>query len=70
MIADQACKALVYEYQKLAAQDIRFDVPLADACIDDRTKYCAHVAPVGLEFAGAASSLWRLDWSGPVVAQL
>lgn len=45
-IPDNACKSMVHEYQKLAAQDIRFDVPLADACIDDRLKYCANVQPV------------------------
>jgi Golgi apparatus protein 1 len=46
MISEPECKALVHEYRKLAAQDIRFDVPLADACINDRTKFCAHVPPV------------------------
>lgn len=35
------------QYQVLAAQDIRFDVPLADACFEDRTKLCANVPPVG-----------------------
>jgi Golgi apparatus protein 1 len=30
----------------LASSDIRFDVPLAEACYDDRTKYCANVPPV------------------------
>lgn len=37
---------MVYEYQKLAAEDIRFDVPLADACHEDRQKLCANVPPV------------------------
>jgi hypothetical protein len=37
---------MIYEYQKLAAQDVRFDVPLADACMDDRMKYCGNVQPV------------------------
>lgn len=37
---------MIYEYQKLAAQDVRFDVPLADACMDDRVKLCGNVQPV------------------------
>ena len=28
------------------AQDIRFDVPLAEACFEDRQKLCATVPPV------------------------
>eukprot|EP00878_Enallax_costatus_P020866 GHUV01022075.1.p1 GENE.GHUV01022075.1~~GHUV01022075.1.p1 ORF type:complete len:715 (+),score=210.45 GHUV01022075.1:1362-3506(+) len=39
------CRSMVFEYQKLAAQDIRFDVPLADACHKDRQKLCANVPP-------------------------
>jgi Golgi apparatus protein 1 len=50
-ISDEKCKSLVQQYQRLAAQDIRFNVPLADACFDDRTKFCANVPPVG--FGGA-----------------
>ena len=34
------------KYQQLAAEDIRFDVPLADACYEDRQKLCATVPPV------------------------
>jgi hypothetical protein len=45
-INDGACKTMVHEYQKLAAQDIRFDVPLAEACRQDRTTYCGKVPPV------------------------
>lgn len=57
-IADEACRAQVHRYQELAAQDIRFNPTLADACYKDRTDLCAHVPPVsagvGLEvsFAG------------------
>lgn len=43
------CKSMVYEYQKLAAQDIRFDLRLADACMDDRTKFCGNVQPVRVQ---------------------
>jgi hypothetical protein len=46
LIPDGPCKNMVYEYQQLAAQDIRFDVPLADACHDDRSKLCGNVPPV------------------------
>ncbi|KAF8068300.1 hypothetical protein HT031_001987 [Scenedesmus sp. PABB004] len=45
LIPPGPCKAMVYEYQKLAAQDIRFDVPLADACHEDRKTFCANVPP-------------------------
>jgi hypothetical protein len=37
----------VAKYQELAAQDIRMDVPLADACYEDRVSYCSNVPPVG-----------------------
>lgn len=37
----------VKKYMALAAQDIRFDVPLAEACYEDRQKYCGSVPPVG-----------------------
>lgn len=46
LIPPGPCRTMVYEYQQLAAQDIRFDVPLADACIDDRRKFCSSVPPV------------------------
>ncbi len=36
----------VRQYQQLAAEDIRFNVPLADACHADRQTYCANVPPV------------------------
>ncbi|WIA10935.1 hypothetical protein OEZ85_011100 [Tetradesmus obliquus] len=45
LIPEGACKNMVYEYQQLAAQDIRFDVPLADACHTDRQKLCGNVPP-------------------------
>lgn len=45
-LPDGSCKSMIYEYQKLAAQDVRFDVPLADACMDDRMKLCGNVQPV------------------------
>jgi hypothetical protein len=45
-IKSDACKSQVHKYVELAAQDIRFDVPLADACYKDRTTLCANVPPV------------------------
>lgn len=45
-IKSEKCKARVHSYLELAAQDIRFDVPLADACHADRLKLCSSVPPV------------------------
>lgn len=45
-IKDDACRAQVHKYQQLAAQDIRFNPSLADACFEDRTTLCANVPPV------------------------
>jgi hypothetical protein len=45
-IRSDACKSQVHKYVELAAQDIRFDVPLADACYNDRMTLCAAVPPV------------------------
>jgi hypothetical protein len=45
-IRNEQCRALVQQYQVLASQDVRFDVPLADACHDDRATLCASVPPV------------------------
>ncbi|WIA10933.1 hypothetical protein OEZ85_011098 [Tetradesmus obliquus] len=44
-IKSDACKSQVHKYVELAAQDIRFDVPLADACYNDRMTLCAAVPP-------------------------
>ncbi|KAF8068299.1 GLG1 [Scenedesmus sp. PABB004] len=44
-IKTDACRAQVHKYVELAAQDIRFDVPLADACHKDRATLCANVPP-------------------------
>jgi hypothetical protein len=45
-IKEDACRAQVRKYQELAAQDIRFNPRLADACFQDRMDLCAHVPPV------------------------
>ena len=42
----------VKKYVVLASQDIRFDVPLAEACYEDRQKFCANVPPVSASKRG------------------
>jgi Golgi apparatus protein 1 len=39
------CRALVQRYMALAAEDIRFNAPLAHACAADRDKLCSAVPP-------------------------
>jgi Golgi apparatus protein 1 len=46
-ITNPQCKDMVQRYKQLAAEDIRFDVPLADACASDRQSLCGNVPPVG-----------------------
>ncbi|GAX78146.1 hypothetical protein CEUSTIGMA_g5588.t1 [Chlamydomonas eustigma] len=41
----EKCKEQVKKYQELAAEDIRFDSSLADACYADRQKFCASIPP-------------------------
>ena len=45
-LATPDCKAQVHKLSERAAQDIRFDEPLADACYEDRNKLCDGVQPV------------------------
>lgn len=40
------CQKQVHVLSVRAAQDVRFDEPLADACYDDRAKLCDGVQPV------------------------
>ena len=42
-IEDPACKARVTKTKELAASDIRFDIPLAEACAEDRRQFCSGV---------------------------
>lgn len=44
-IEDVACQKRVRRYIELASEDIRFNVPLAEACYDDRVQLCNNVAP-------------------------
>ena len=55
-IEDVECKAMVRTYQQLAAEDIRFDVPLAEACSEDRQKFCSSVPPVSGPHVGG---VWK-----------
>ena len=40
-----ACAARVQKIMEYASSDIRFDVPLAEACFEDRQEFCASVPP-------------------------
>lgn len=40
-----ACKKRVHKLTMRAAQDIRMDRPLSDACFDDRQKLCTNIQP-------------------------
>lgn len=43
-IKDPSCQARVTRTQEVAASDIRFDIPLAEACHQDRQLFCSGVA--------------------------
>nr|QOL01068.1 putative extracellular protein CSOL_002 [Pseudococcomyxa simplex] len=44
-IQSPACSARVQKIMEYASSDIRFDVPLAEACFEDRQEFCANVPP-------------------------
>jgi len=44
-IKSEKCKQQVLKYQELAAEDIRFNSRLADACYQDRQSFCSNVQP-------------------------
>ena len=44
-IQSPACAARVVKIMEYASSDIRFDVPLAEACFEDRQEFCANVPP-------------------------
>ena len=44
-IANPGCKARVHKIMEYASTDIRFDVPLANACYEDRQDFCSNVPP-------------------------
>lgn len=45
-IKNPSCKEVVKKYKQLAAEDVRFNLPLADACYEDRLTLCGDVPPV------------------------
>lgn len=45
-LSDPGCKKAVHDTIKRASEDIRFQSNLADACHDDREKFCQNVQPV------------------------
>lgn len=45
-IRSSQCKDQVHRKMRLAAQDIRFDDVLANACQEDRKSFCPDVQPV------------------------
>ncbi len=47
-IAGPKCKDQVHKVIARAAQDIRMDEPLADACFEDRQQLCEDEPPVSL----------------------
>ena len=44
-IMNPACKSRVLKIMEYASSDIRFDVPLAEACYEDRQDFCGSVPP-------------------------
>lgn len=44
-LSNDQCKASVHKLTERAAQDIRMDRPLADACYEDRKRLCEAVSP-------------------------
>ena len=44
-IQSPACAARVQKIMEYASSDIRFDVPLAEACFEDRQEFCSSVPP-------------------------
>ena len=44
-IRNPGCKSRVLKIMEYASSDIRFDVPLAEACFEDRQDFCQSVPP-------------------------
>ncbi|KAK9865562.1 hypothetical protein WJX84_005695, partial [Apatococcus fuscideae] len=44
-ISSPACAKRVHKLIELASSDIRFDIPLADACHEDRISFCGNTPP-------------------------
>ena len=62
-IVSDECRKQVQKYMELAAQDVRFDVPLARDCADDRQRYCANVPAVSTgEESGGVDAAAGVSW--------
>lgn len=59
-IQSQACAARVQKIMEYASSDIRFDVPLADACYEDRQEFCANVPPGSARVIRCLQDRWGL----------
>jgi golgi apparatus protein 1 len=47
-LKDDKCRAEVRRLMERGARDYRFDDQLANACMDDRNKFCSDVQPVSV----------------------
>lgn len=61
-IENERCKSRVHHYLKLASDDIRFNIPLADACHEDREKLCAGVPSVSGSRCPSANTYIGVDF--------
>ena len=57
-ISSPACQARVQKIMEYASSDIRFDVPLADACFEDRESFCSTVQPGSARVIRCLQSRW------------
>ena len=64
-INSPACQARVQKIMEYASSDIRFDVPLADACFEDREAFCSTVQPGSARVIRCLQSRYgnRHSWS-------
>lgn len=63
-IEDAACQKRVRRYIELASEDIRFNVPLAEACYDDRVQLCNNVAPGSARVIRCLQSRCGVEYTG------
>ena len=59
-LSDGECRNAVHKVVQRAAEDIRFDEPLADACYQDRKQFCPNAHAVRMVFVGVCWCLSRL----------
>lgn len=63
-LSDEECRKSVHRVIQRAAEDIRFDEPLADACYQDRKQFCPNAHAVRSTCTGRHFSDLRCDSSG------